>query len=278
MLRLSSLWTVSLVVTSWCFGQTVDAPPDDRQSETEAAKKFQAQAQAAASEYELRAGGRGSGKCTRVPEPILRWANPLGGHRAHGEIFLWAKDGLPLAVLSINEFTRVNGKIDREHEWCSLSNEPLSATGLHLWSPQSAELSFNSISIDEELADSPTQRLRQMRGLATRFSGTKTTRAGEIRTLRLMPQPIYRYQSKDANTPDGGLFALVEATDPEALLIMETRRGSNSAHVWHYAFARLNSVKLTASLDGRQVWEASGLAAAEVYDRADKPYTAFIIK
>src|SRR5262249_12332997 len=134
-----------------------------------------------------------------------RWSNPLGGQQAHGEIFLWTDNGLPAAVLSINEFTRPNGKVDGEHEWCALWNRPIFATGPHVWSPASAEISFRALTNEEAVGDSPTRRLRQMRALASRFSGTKTTRLGETRVLRLLPQPIYRYQTNDAEVADGGL-------------------------------------------------------------------------
>lgn len=254
-----------------------DARPEQPKTEIEAATKFQARARSVASEYELYLGGNDGSKLPRISEPILRWSNPLGGHRAHGEIFLWTNDGLPVAVLSINEFTRVNGKVDGEHEWCSLTNDPIVAEGPHRWSPQGAAISFAPLPAEEPLTDSPAKRLRQMRALATRFSGTKTTRAGENRTLRLMPQPVYRYQSNDVDIPDGGLFALVEATDPEALLLLQARR-SKSDFTWQYAFARLNSVRLTASFDDKQVWEAPELRAGDVYDRADKPYSAFLLK
>jgi len=240
-------------------------------------KRFRAAAQEVASAYDLRRDPSENQPLARVTEPILRWANPLGGHRAHGEIFLWTNGGLPVAVLSINEFTRVNGKIDGEHEWCALTNEPIFATGPHRWSPDNAGLSFRAPAMAEAVADSPTRRLRQMRDLAARFSGTKTTRTGESRDLRVLPQPIYRYQPKETQIIDGGLFALVEATDPEALLLLEARL-TKSGNAWHYAFARLNSVKLTASLDGQQVWEAPALPGKDVYDRPDKPYSAFLVK
>jgi hypothetical protein len=272
----TSFLVASLLIASWCSAQSPDSG-EDRKPEVEAAKKFQAFAREVASGYELRSGGHDSRQFTRVAEPILRWSNPLGGQQAHGEIFLWTNTGLPAAVVSINEFTRVNGKVDGEHEWCSLTNGPIVASGPHRWSPETAGISFLPLPIEETLADSPTRRLRQMRELANRFSGNKTTRVGESRALRLLPQPIYRYQSKDADIPDGGLFALVEATDPEALLLLEARP-SKSTYTWQYAFARLNSVKITASFDGQQVWEAPQLPGSDVYGRADKPYSAFLVK
>jgi hypothetical protein len=116
-----------------------------------------------------------------------------------------------------------------------------------------------------------------MRDLAERFAGEKTTRSGVTRTLRLLPKPIFRYESQDAGVLDGVLFALAEATDPEALLILEARR-SGSTYVWHFALARMNSVRLTAAYDGKPVWEVPALAGSEVYDRTDKAYSAFLRK
>ena len=41
-----------------------------------------------------------------------------------------------------------------------------------------------------------------------------------------MPQPLLRYAAPDSGVIDGAVFAFAEATDPEALLILEARRGS----------------------------------------------------
>src|SRR4051812_41394378 len=138
MLFAASLCFASLLVAWRSSAQMSDAPAEDGKQEVEA--KFRAYAQAVAGEYELRSADDASDKFTRVTEPILRWSNPLGGHQAHGEIFLWTDRGLPVAVLSINEFTRVTGKVDGEHEWCSLRNGPRSEErrvgkeGRSLWS------------------------------------------------------------------------------------------------------------------------------------------------
>lgn len=44
---------------------------------------------------------------------------------------------------------------------------------------------------------------------------------------------------------DAALFAFVEGTDPEALLLLEART-TEGGHAWHYALARLNSAGLRA--------------------------------
>jgi hypothetical protein len=199
----------------------------------------------------------------------------LGGQRARGEIYLWTDAGLPAAIVSINEFTDAAGRTHGEQEWCSLAAGPLVADGPHHWSPAAGALSPQPVRDAGAPADTAARRLRQMRDMAGGFAGEKTTRAGVTRTLRLLPQPLYRYESKDAGVVDGVLFALAEATDPEALLVLEARR-TGAAHMWYFALGRMNSVRLAASYNGKPVWEAPALEGAEVYDRQDKAYSAFL--
>jgi hypothetical protein len=52
---------------------------------------------------------------------------------------------------------------------------------------------------------------------------------------------------------DGGLYAFVAGTDPEAFLLLEAREESGSGKSWHYALARMNCDALTAKLDGTVV-------------------------
>ncbi|HEV3343226.1 MAG TPA: hypothetical protein VG125_22835 [Pirellulales bacterium] len=268
---------VVVLLASWCAGQEPDSSERDSRAEKEAATKFRAFAKEVAAAYDLRAGEGRTRKLTQVAEPVLRWSNPLGGQRARGEIFLWTDSGQPAAVVSINEFTDDAGATKGEQEWCSLAAGPLVADGPHRWSPAAGVLTPMPLRDVDAPADSAARRLRQMHDLARRFAGEKTTRAGVTRTLRLLPKPIYRYESNDAGILDGALFALAEATDPEALLVLEARRADKTP-VWHYALARMNSVRLTASYNGKPVWEAPALEAGEVFDRTDKAYSAFLRK
>jgi hypothetical protein len=272
-----SFMPVVVLVATCCLGQEQKSSNRDEGQVQETAAKFRAYAKEVATAYELRAGDGGKRKLTPISEPVLRWTNPLGGQRARGEIFLWTDAGLPGAIVSINEFTDAAGQTHGEEEWCSLAAGPLVADGPHRWSPANGVLSPQPLRDVDPPADSAARRLRQMRDIAERFAGEKTTRAGVSRTLRLLPKPIYRYEPKEEGILDGVLFALAEATDPEALLALEARR-SGSTYVWHFALARMNSVRLTASYSGKQVWEAPALEGSEVYDRTDKAYSAFLRK
>jgi hypothetical protein len=86
-----------------------------------------------------------------------------------------------------------------------------------------------------------------MRSLARKFSA-KIFRDPPI-DARLLPQPIHRYSDEVARIQDGALFAWVETTDPEALLLIEARPEKTEGPVsWHYRFARMTSAGIEARL------------------------------
>jgi hypothetical protein len=70
----------------------------------------------------------------------------------------------------------------------------------------------------------------------------------------------------------GGLFAFVEGTDPEVLLLLEVR-GDDSPR-WHFAGARMQNVALSLAFDGREVWKVEQLDWSVAFDHAE-PYTLF---
>ena len=58
---------------------------------------------------------------------------------------------------------------------------------------------------------------------------------------------------------DGGVFAFVQGTDPEAILLLEAVHADGRPR-WQYAFARATSAALEARLDKPVVWEVDFLA------------------
>src|SRR5262245_24152187 len=105
--------------------------------EVEAAKKFQDYAQACAAAYDIKADSADGRKLTLGEAPNLRWTNPVGGRRAHGEVFLWTDDNRPAAALSLYQWTAPDGVIHEHHEFCSLATGPLvtDGPGNRDWSP-----------------------------------------------------------------------------------------------------------------------------------------------
>ena len=99
-----------------------------------------------------------------------------------------------------------------------------------------------------------------MRALAREFSAD-TRDAEEHRwELRLLSQPLYRYESTDPEVLDGALFAFVTSagTDPEAILVIEARRPRGGGMpVWYRAVARFTDLNLSVRYKGTEVFSTT---------------------
>jgi hypothetical protein len=242
----------------------------------QSADPFAVHVREAAAAYELRPASAKDRKLELQAEPILRWTNPVPEKQMRGGVFLWTDDGRPAAVLNVFEMTEASG-LQEFHEFCSLAGAALLATGPdnRHWSPADAHIRMSPLPVASAPAPTPRQRLRQMRELAARFTCEKTNRKEETQTLRLLSQPIYRYESKSHDVTDGGLFAFVEATDPEAFLLMEARPVGKTLQ-WHFGLARMASVHMRASLNSKIVWEVETLPYEEYRNRPDLPYALLL--
>ena len=110
-------------------------------------------------------------------------------------------------------------------------------------------------------APAPSQkdsvRLIQMRRLAERFEAHELAGAtrGDRLQLRLLSRPLHRYSDPDAGLHDGAIFCFAYGTNPEVLLILESRSSTTSPARWEYGLARMSGGELYVSLDGREVWK-----------------------
>ena len=83
--------------------------------------------------------------------------------------------------------------------------------------------------------------------------------------LRLLPQPLVRYQSPERGVIDGAIFALVwKGTDPEILLILEDRK-EKSGEAWKFALARFNFRDLGVKHRGKEIWRVGVERLSDVY-------------
>jgi hypothetical protein len=272
---------ILIVTTLVGFGGSSARAADETPSPKDGGNSvaFQQQAAKAALQYTIRIESDPVRELSLKKESILRWSNPVGGKETHGDVFLWTDRGRPEVILSLYEFVGAGNVVRQQHEFCSLSLTKLSAMAeaKTLWSPEEPGLRMKSVPGAEKPADSTRNRLREMRTFAERFTSDKTTREGETRPLRLLTQPIYRYDGTHPDILDAGLFAYVEATDPEVLLLIEARL-SNGQYEWTYGFTRLNSISLRAFMKEQLVWEAPLLEWRDALDRSEKPYTVFRIR
>ena len=121
----------------------------------------------------------------------------------------------------------------------------------------------------------------QMRTLAHDFSASTKDHDDRDWELRLLTQPLYRYQSTDPDVLDGAVFGFVTSagTDLEALLVIEARKTAGNAEpAWHYAIARFTDLELWGRHKGKQVFhEPSIQYDAAVQDPQDR-YRVFTDK
>jgi len=193
------------------------------------------------------------------PEPVLRWPNAVRG-TPEGATFVWTLDGRPEAIACIWQ----NGSLSNAFH--SLADGKLIAQygGRTVWHSEKPGLDLQQVPNSPPPADTAVKRLGQMKELARRFTCRLTEAKGE--ELRLMPRPLYRYKTDRPELFDGALFAFAQGTDPEVVLVLEARRGTDKSQ-WDYALTRRSMSALEAKLDGESVWSVPVSIGA-----ADQPW------
>ncbi len=190
-------------------------------------------------------------------EPLLVWVNPVR-HSQQGVVHVWTHEGRACVIGGVFVNTIDTGSIQIIHELHSLAPTGLTATLPRLgnvWHPAGAGVEFRLLPGAPAPADSRARRLLDMRRLGRAFSAHSIDFEGGRWELRLLPQPLYRYETGD-DIHDGAVFSMVSnaGTDPEILLTFEVRDTQQGPR-WHYAAARFSDLRLYLDHNGRRVWE-----------------------
>jgi hypothetical protein len=230
---------------------------------------------AAAKEYEIRVGDDNR-PLELKREPVLQWSNPVAGD-VHGNVFLWTRDGRPLVVASL--FKWFSPKTNMEHEFHSLAEEPLNARfhGKPVWKTSESALRFVHVPNAPAPAANEAQRLFQLKQLARDFAVTKKRYDATESELRLLAKPLHSYAAPKHGVVQGALFAFVQGTDPDLILLIEARGEKVSSARWHYAATRMTGAELRLRHRDKQIWKADLLSQAE-YTDPSRVYTNFIFK
>lgn len=200
------------------------------------------------------------------PTPILQYTNPERGFRQHGAFYVWTAKGRPLAIGSI--WSNIPAD-DPQHRWVahelhSLAAGPLRSTHpprvgkrspVPQWTTDQPGIVWKDVPDAPAPAATPALRLVQMRRIAEPYTARISNVANEQDgDLRLLTKPLYRYPADVSGALDGGLFAFVQGTDPEVLLLIEATPVSGSPR-WRIAFARFTHTTAVVQRDGQMVWQ-----------------------
>ena len=275
--------TVALVFASLAVASQPAEPTKDRPPEVEAKKSARLHEiyLRDASEYEFSLDAERRQALELRREPAMRWTSE-GDY--HGEVYVWTNRGQAAIVGCFFSGPQGEGARRVMHEFHSVASQPIVAaerrgTG---WHSQEAGISLTPIPNAPKPDPSKTRRLTQMRAIARRFS-SHVERTNRDWDLRLLPQPIYRYErlAEDSKVVDGAVFAFVWSvgTDPEVLLVIEARRTDQDQDAqWYFAPARFTNREAWVRHEDREVWRVKA-ATAGIFDGVtSKPYGVFSVK
>jgi hypothetical protein len=258
----------------------VGADPNEQGRESEAAtdvaraEETVRRARAEAAHYQIVRDDDPQANIELREKPILKWSNPTEG-ALFGSVVLWTVDGRPEVVASIYRW--YTEKKEFHAEFKSLSTHRLRTTRdkSPAWDSGEPDIQFHVLENDSPPADTAGRRTQQMRDIARRFAADLVHPRKGRNVLRLLPQPVYRYEKLPGELLDGALFAFVQGTDPEVFLLIEAEKADRGAR-WRYAASRMNMFELHLSLDNKETWSAPELTWNDVADRHG-PYTIIML-
>jgi hypothetical protein len=185
-------------------------------------------------------------------KPIFTFTDPTRVE-SEGTVWIVGTKGRPKAILSL--FFEGNSK-HWIYEFTSLGPQTVSVAKESRWEWRTSENGLTSADLDgQPPAESSAARLQQMKAYAREFSGDETFFDGQRAELRLLAQPIHRYQDAAAGVLDAAVFSFAHGTNPEILLFVEALKAeSNSRGRWRYGVARMSSAEVRLRRGKDEVW------------------------
>jgi len=200
-------------------------------------------------------------KLESTSEEVYQWEKtPLfrfsSDGNTYGSVYVWKDAANRLAAVGTIGSIPIRGNDVEFVEFHLLKPTPIKPLriGGKVWSPKVDSLVLRDVPEAPAVAANPASRLTQMRAMARSFSATMY-RDNQTNKLRLLPQPIYRYENSSPQY-DGALFAFVWdiGTDPELLLRFEIDSEDDKL-VWKYQPVRFTYRHLELQHGGEKVWE-----------------------
>lgn len=249
-----------MCLTSIGFAQ--DANPEKTKDDALTTRRYELMRQRVAS---ARVSSREQGFPPKFSEPpIFRYTDPAREYVA-AAVWKLGDVGRPRAIVTTELRRRHFGKPRILYEYLSLTPAPFVVTGGDFrWMPGGTALEFKPVPAAPPPGATAPRRLRQMRAIVHRFSGSEVVKQ-ERCELRLLPQPIDRYTPSAADRADGAIFIATFGTNPEAALFLES-----DGKGWNYAVGRLGGAQtISLSIDRKTAWEGPLVRYS-----ADSSYTA----
>ena len=193
-------------------------------------------------------------------EPLFRYSDQPRGF-VDATLWGWGSKGRPL-VLSKAEMGITPG---RQPFWqfcvASLADGPLEIKLVsgRRFVVKKPGLVLRPLENAPEPAEKPAERLRQMKALIARFTGTIHVDGKDSlkQEMRLLPSPMHRYADRESGLRDGVIFALTtNGTNPDMLILIELRGEKGAEPAWHYGIVKMTYAEVHIRLDKSEVWKS----------------------
>jgi hypothetical protein len=245
----ATLLTLATSCTAWAA-----EPPSSPKEKNESADQRQQFYRKVAAEYDVRYQDAAKTRLDFQSAPVMHWSSI---NNYDGSVFIWTHMGRPELIGTIFSSGREGSPYHRVlHEFHAFSLAGLSvvAPAGPQWEPKGVE-GLKLLPDAPVPAETAVQRQTQVKNLARQFTGHLFKR-GERWELRLLPQPLYKYDGGGADILGGGVFTFVAfITDPEIILLLEARRTPQGPK-WHYYPARFSDRSLFLEYRNKTIWES----------------------
>lgn len=267
--------SVALSVLAWSSTTRGNEPTENASAVSEKEKaetrmRFMVQAM---EKYEVTFSDDPSRPSRLHPKPLLRWSNPLTTIK-DGALAIYTRGGRPDLVCEFH----VHNESRFGHEFSPIRFEgmTLKRGEQTVYTADKGWFKFQDVADAPRPSEKTVQRTSQMRQIAERFTVVDKFGQNEDNlqhyVLRLLPQPVYRYEEVDEKA-DGGMFVFAQGTNPEAVLLVEAVGEGKEAR-WRFGFAPTTMYELTAHVKGEEgpvVWTKPRFG--EAFGAASGPYS-----
>jgi hypothetical protein len=185
-----------------------------------------------------------------IDRPLFSYADSAR-RIADGGIWAWGDKGRPLAVAKC--WKNPNGL-----QTCALSltsEELVVARGIpgRTWRPERVQVEPAVLDNAPVPDIDAAGRMRQLKQQARRFTAHEFWDPDNSRfELRLLVQPVHRYQDEGRKILDGAIFLLAFDNNPQIVLLLEILEADGvQAARWQYLLARVSCADLHVLVDGK---------------------------
>jgi len=236
---------LSLQLVALLLGILLAAPCKGDDAAVKRAAEF---LQSAAESLHIEADDADQKRLELRKSPLLKYSDPARGYSAAG-VWRLGQAGRPQALVSLEYWLR--GETDEPrlmYELVSLTDARFTVTSARAKLPADGTApQFAVLAGAEKPAAGDKQRLVQLRALARRFTISEK-HMGDFAALRLLPQPIDRYDDAAHGIVDGGVFVFVYGTNPETALLIDCDKEG-----WRYALSRMTWAEVVVEFDGKEI-------------------------